>query len=131
MLTLDELVELSKQNFARAVSYSAAIDEILKTSIPDPLPENYTITFSAYELRDLRQLLLSLKYCIAQCGDINSGLLTNFSTSLINQQYCIADAATTPDEKIKLLERLLSNAIDFLPKDFKDYIEAKKNRIVK
>ena len=131
MLTLDELIELSKQNFARAVSYSAAIDLMLSNNMPDPLPENFTITFSSYDIKELRQLLLGLKYCIAQAGDVNSGLLENISHSLLNQQFCIADKATTPDEKIKLLETLLSNAIDFLPKDFKEYIEAKKNRIIK
>ena len=130
MLTIDELIKLSNENFSRCASMIAAIAEKIDMKLTDGKPTQL-LSLGPSDTSEILQLMQGVRFCMEQAESINSGLIENYTNTAINQKFCLVDGNTTDAEKIELLKQLVDAAIMFLPNDVKGYIEAKKGRILK
>lgn len=128
MLTIDELQQLRKENVNRVASLVAAVNDLW--DIPESIPENYTITLGVSDVKELHQLMQSLIFSVSQSEIISSQVLENYAMTVINIRHGLTDKEITEPERMEAILKLVDAAILFLPPLVKDYIEAKKKRIL-
>ena len=129
MLTIDELIKMSNENFLRCASMISAIAEKVDMKLTDGRPTQ-VLSLGPSDTSEILHMMQGIRFCMEMAETINAGLIENYTHTAMNQKFCIVDGEKTDAEKIELLKQLVDSAIMFLPADVKDYIIAKKSRVL-